>query len=70
MDWSPIIGEHGTVDKVLLITEDVTHLRALEESSAHQKEELDIISKIIKVPAGKFNEFVDSAGNYVARIVA
>jgi chemotaxis protein histidine kinase CheA len=66
MDWSPIIGTHGTVDKVLLITEDVTHLRELEKSAAHQKDELDIISKIIKVPAGKFNDFIESAGNYVA----
>jgi hypothetical protein len=66
MDWSPIVGDHGTVDKVLLITEDATHLRELEESSAHQKDELDIKSKIIKVPAGKFNDFVDSARNFLA----
>jgi HPt (histidine-containing phosphotransfer) domain-containing protein len=65
MDWSPIVGEQGTVDKVLLITQDVTHLRELEESSAHQKDELDIISKIIKVPVGKFNDFVESSGTYV-----
>ncbi|MGO9991089.1 MAG: Hpt domain-containing protein [Steroidobacteraceae bacterium] len=66
MDWSPIVGDHGTVDKVLLITQDVTHLRELEASSAHQKDELDIISKIIRIPAGKFNEFVQSAGTYIA----
>jgi HPt (histidine-containing phosphotransfer) domain-containing protein len=66
MDWSPITGSHGTVDKVLLITQDVTHLRELEESSAHQKDELDIISKIIKIAAGKFNDFVDSAAHYIA----
>jgi HPt (histidine-containing phosphotransfer) domain-containing protein len=66
MDWSPILGEQGTVDKVLLITQDVTHLRALEASSAHQKDELDIISKIIRIPAGKFNEFMQSAGTYIA----
>jgi len=66
MDWSPIVGDHGTVDKVLLITQDVTHLRALEASSAHQKDELDIISKIIRIPAGKFNDFLQSAGGYMA----
>jgi HPt (histidine-containing phosphotransfer) domain-containing protein len=66
MDWSPIVGEQGTVDKVLLITQDVTHLRALEASSANQKDELDIISKIIRIPAGKFNEFMQSAGTYLA----
>jgi chemotaxis protein histidine kinase CheA len=66
MDWSPIVGEQGTVDKVLLITQDVTHLRELEESAAHQKEELEIISRIIRIAAGKFNDFVDSATDYMA----
>ncbi len=66
MEWSPIVGELGTVDKVLLITQDVTHLRALEASSAHQKDELDIIAKIIRIPAGKFNDFMQSAGTYLA----
>jgi len=66
MDWSPIVGEHGTVDKILLISQDVTHLRALEASSANQKDELDIIAKIIRIPAGKFNEFVQSAETYIA----
>jgi HPt (histidine-containing phosphotransfer) domain-containing protein len=66
MDWSPIVNDGGVVDKVLLITQDVTHLRELEESSAHQKEELEIISKIIKISIGKFNEFIESAGAYIA----
>ncbi len=66
MDWSPIVNDAGTVDKVLLITQDVTHLRELEESSAHQKEELEIISKIIRVPVGKFNEFIESTRTYLA----
>ena len=59
-------GEQGAVDKVLLITQDVTHLRELEESAAHQKEELEIISRIIRIAAGKFNDFVDSATDYMA----
>jgi HPt (histidine-containing phosphotransfer) domain-containing protein len=66
MDWSPIVNEHGTIEKVLLITQDVTHLRALEESSAYQQEELDTISRIIRISIGKFNEFVDSAAQFIA----
>ena len=66
MEWSPIVGSHGTVDKVLLLTQDVTHLRALEESAAHQKEELEIISRIIRIAAGKFNDFVGSSEGYMA----
>jgi len=66
MDWSPIIGNQGNVEKVLLITQDVTHLRELEESAAHQKQELAIISRIIRIAPGKFNNFVDSADGYMA----
>jgi chemotaxis protein histidine kinase CheA len=66
MDWSPIVNRQGTVEKVLLITQDVTHLRELEESAALRKDELDIISKLIRVPAEKFNDFVDSASRYIA----
>jgi len=66
MDWSPIIGEYGAVDKVLLIVQDVTHLRELEQASAHQKEELDTISQIIRISIGKFNEFIASAHKYAA----
>jgi len=66
MDWSPIAGEGGTVDKVLLITQDVTQLRELEASSASQRDELDIISKLIRTPVGKFNDFIESSLGYVA----
>ena len=65
MDWSPILNEAGLVDKVLLITQDVTQLRALEQASEHQKQELEIIGKIIRIPAGKFNDFVESASGFI-----
>ncbi|HUL46931.1 MAG TPA: Hpt domain-containing protein [Steroidobacteraceae bacterium] len=67
LDWSPIVNqETGTVEKVLLISQDVTQLRELELASAKQKEELDIIARIIRIPAGKFNDFIDSARNFIA----
>ena len=65
MEWSPIANEQSMVEKVLLITQDVTHLRELEESSAHQKEELEIISNIIRTSIGKFNELVESASKFI-----
>ena len=65
MDWSPIVNDTGAVDKVLLITQDVTQLRELELSSAKQQDELDIISKIIRISIGKFNQFVDSAAAFI-----
>ena len=66
LDWSPILNAQGSVEKVLLITQDVTHLRELELASAKQKEELDIIAKIIRISVGKFNDFVESATGFIA----
>jgi len=65
MDWSPILNAQGAVEKVLMITQDVTHLRELEQASAKQKEELDIIAKIIRISVGKFNDFVESASAFI-----
>jgi HPt (histidine-containing phosphotransfer) domain-containing protein len=66
MDWSPILNEQGMVDKVLLITQDVTQLRALEQASAQQQDELEIIARIIRISVGKFNDFVESASGFIA----
>ena len=65
MNWSPIKNDADMVDKVLLIVQDVTHLRELELAAAHKKEELDMISQIIKISIGKFNDFIDSANKFI-----
>ncbi len=64
LEWNPIVNESGIVEKMLLIAQDVTHLRDLESRTAKQKQELDIISKILKVSAGKFNEFTAAARRF------
>jgi len=66
MDWIPIVGEAGCVDKVLLITQDVTHLRTLEASATQQRDELAIIAQIIRASSGKFNAFIESTNGYLA----
>ena len=66
MDWTPILNGQGQVEKILLITQDVTHLRELERSSAEQRAELDIIARMIRVPVGKFNDFAHSASEFIA----
>jgi HPt (histidine-containing phosphotransfer) domain-containing protein len=65
MDWSPIVNGAGTIDKVLLIAQDVTQLRELERNAADRQEELNIISNILRISIGKFNDFVQSAQNYL-----
>jgi cytochrome b561/HPt (histidine-containing phosphotransfer) domain-containing protein len=66
MDWNPILNDEGAVEKVLLIIQDITHLRELEASSAQQRDELLILSKITKTSVGRFNDFVESAGRFMA----
>ena len=66
MDWNPILNDAGSVEKVLLIIQDITDLRALEASSAQQRDELLILSKLTKTSPGKFNDFVESASRFIA----
>lgn len=66
LDWSPIVSAQGQVEKVLLIAQDVTRLRELELAAARQREELDLIAKVIRIPVGKFNDLVESAGSVIA----
>jgi HPt (histidine-containing phosphotransfer) domain-containing protein len=66
LDWSPIPNEQGCTEKVLLIAQDVTHLRELEAQSAQQQQELEIIARIIRISAAKFNEFVESTRRFLA----
>lgn len=61
LQWSPITNQSGTVEKMLLIVQDVTHLRTLEMQAREQRAELESMAKVLKVPAGKFNEFIASA---------
>ncbi|MDO9104963.1 MAG: Hpt domain-containing protein [Methylovulum sp.] len=66
MDWSPIVNDHNVVEKILLIVQDVTELRTLELASTLQKEEMSIISQILKIYIGKFNDFIASADKFAA----
>jgi HPt (histidine-containing phosphotransfer) domain-containing protein len=61
LHWSPIVGTNDVVEKVLLILQDVTHLRALELEASAQRAHMNTIAQILKVPVGKFNDFMDSA---------
>lgn len=66
LNWSPIKNDDNIVEKVLIIVQDVTHLRALELASAKQQEELKIISQIINTPPHKFDGFVASSQKLIA----
>jgi two-component system, chemotaxis family, sensor kinase CheA len=61
LDWNPIVGADGQVEKLLLILQDVTALRALEHQSGEQRVQLEVIASVLKVPEPKFIEFVTTA---------
>ena len=66
LHWRPMVNAQGRVERVLLITQDVTHLRELEHAVAKQRDELDLIAKIVRIPVGKFNDFVESGSSLIA----
>ena len=61
LDWNPITNPQDQVEKVLLIVQDVTALRDLEQASARQKQELDIIAGLLRMEPEKFSGFIRSA---------
>lgn len=61
LDWNPITNPADQVEKVLLIVQDVTALRTLEQASARQREELDIIARLIRIAPDRFSDFTASA---------
>ncbi|MFT3850323.1 MAG: HAMP domain-containing protein [Propionivibrio sp.] len=66
LGWSPICDENGVVEKLMVCVRDVTQLRQLEAEAEEQRRELEMIGQILAVQQEKFNDFVDSARNFVS----
>lgn len=64
--WSPICGDDGVVEKIMVSVRDVTALRQLEVEARHQKRELEMIGQILQVSQEKFHAFIDAARGFVA----
>jgi histidine kinase len=60
IDWSPIVGEEGNVDKMLVVVRDVTGLRELRAAAARSARELDIIAEILERGVLEFRRFCDA----------
>jgi len=52
VDWSPILGDNNSLEKVLVTLRDVTTLRTLREQTARQEEDLWITSELT-TPLGR-----------------
>ncbi|HYX33745.1 MAG TPA: 7TM diverse intracellular signaling domain-containing protein [Oligoflexus sp.] len=60
LTWNPIENASGSLDKILVTMRDVTELRALEEQSRDQQQELEFIGEILSVPTPRFIRFMNS----------
>ncbi|RYZ82679.1 MAG: hypothetical protein EOO68_34035, partial [Moraxellaceae bacterium] len=51
--------------KLMVSVRDVTQLKALEAEAGIKKRELDIVSQLLPISSGKFNDFYRSADSYI-----
>lgn len=61
LDWDPILGESGVIEKLMVTVRDVTELRGLQAEAEKQKWELDVIGQILSLSTEKFLSFVKDA---------
>lgn len=70
LNWSPMVDEHGVVERLLLCLRDVTELRALARAAEGQRRELSMIGEILAVRHEKFHAFVDGSRGLLAQSAA
>lgn len=66
VDWNPIVSNEE-IEKVMVTVRDVTELRRLQLEAMEQKKDLDIISQILNIESGKFDDFITNAKMYVSK---
>ena len=65
LSWSPICDDNDTVEKIMICARDVTEFKRLGAEANAQRRELEIIGEILAVSQEKFQEFIDTAYNFV-----
>jgi two-component sensor histidine kinase/HPt (histidine-containing phosphotransfer) domain-containing protein len=60
IEWAPIEDADNRVQKVLTAIRDVTAIRKAEAIAAARQRELEIMGRILDLPASKFKRFVQS----------
>ena len=65
LSWSPICDDNDIVEKIMICARDVTELKRLGAEANAQRRELEIIGEILAVSQEKFQEFIDTAYNFV-----
>jgi predicted ATPase/GAF domain-containing protein/HPt (histidine-containing phosphotransfer) domain-containing protein len=57
VDWNPIIGEAGTIDKFLVVVRDATVVRQLRAEQGRHVWEVELVSQIIAAGIDEYREF-------------
>ncbi len=60
IEWAPIEDAENRVQKVLTAIRDVTEIKKAEAIAAARQRELEIMGRILDLPASKFKRFVQS----------
>ncbi|MDO9237236.1 MAG: HAMP domain-containing protein [Aquabacterium sp.] len=66
LDWSPVLGSDGIVDKLMVTVRDVTEHRALQLETERQKEQLEVIGQILAISKDKLFDFIDTSYEFLA----
>ncbi len=61
MDWNPVLGKAGTVDRILITIRDVTSMRALQAENQHRQAELDCLIELLATAPGTLPRFFEQA---------
>jgi GAF domain-containing protein/HPt (histidine-containing phosphotransfer) domain-containing protein len=58
LEWSPITGESGTIEKFLVAVRDVTVLRQLHAEQRRQAWEAELVAQVLAAGVDEYREFV------------
>ncbi len=61
LNWSPIVGEDGNIDRLMVCVRDITELRKLASEAKEQRRELEMIGEILAITQEKFHEFIEGS---------
>ena len=65
VEWDPMLGEEGRVEKMMVTVRDVTELRALQKEAEQKKNELEMVGQILAISRESFDRFVQSANLFL-----
>ncbi|HET9236646.1 MAG TPA: 7TM diverse intracellular signaling domain-containing protein [Oligoflexus sp.] len=65
LSWHPVVNAHDIIEKILVATRDVTHLRMLEHDAQDRQEELQFIQELLNVAPEAFQRFIQNCQEYL-----